>query len=71
MARPAVKGENLRSAEAEFVVQEAVEGAPGNVQDPADAGEIDIRVEPDPLRLHQAEKGGKSIVECEHGRYVL
>ena len=71
VVRLAVKGENLVPAEAEFVVQEAVEGAPGDIQDPADAGEVDVRVEPDPVRLHQAEKGRERAVECKHGRYVL
>ena len=71
VAQPAVKGKNLVPPEAEFVVQEAVEGAPRDVQYPADAGEVDVRVEPDPVRLHQAEKGGERALECKHGRYVL
>lgn len=53
-----VNGQNLLSVEAELAEKEAVETPAGNIEDIADAGEIDVRVEPDPVPVHQAGEVG-------------
>ena len=66
-AGTAIKGKNLLPVEAELPVEETVETPGRDVEDPADAPEVDVRVEPDPVRLHQAEKERENVVRCEHG----
>ena len=67
----AVNGQNFLPAEAELPVQEAVEAPAGDVEDVAYAGEIDVRVKPDPVPVHQAGEVGQCAVECEHRRVFV
>ena len=67
----AVNCQNFLSMEAELAEKEAVETPAGNSEDIADAGEIDVRVKPDPVPVHQAGEVGQCAVECEHKRVFV
>ena len=64
VARPAINGQNFLAAEAQLPIEETVEAPERHIQDPADAGEVDVRIQPDPVGFHQASKVRISSVEC-------
>lgn len=66
VVRPAVNSQDFFSAEAQLPVQKAVETPAGEIQDPADARKINVRVEPDLVGFHQAFKCGISVKQSVH-----